>query len=145
MHETTVATGNTISISSSGGSETPKPMSRVQIPWKTELFWSHFLPVKKQRKTQLWNWRVLFFFLCASHHSVENNWMYVEIIAVSFVVKVAKTNQMEHRFTYQKYIVSLVFLYCYLSPQYFHSYSIHCWKGEQIIPPFYISKIVMIL
>lgn len=144
MHETTVATGNTMSISSSGGSET-QPRSRVQILCKTGLFWSNFLPVKKQGQTQLWNWRLFLFFLCALHHFMENNWIYVEITAVSFVVKVAETNQVEHRFTYQKYIVSLVFLYFYLSPQYFHSYSTHSWKGEQIIPPFYISKIVMIL
>lgn len=56
---------------------------------------------------------------------MENDCIYVEIIAVVFVGKVAETNQTEHRFTHQKYMVSLVVLYFYLSPQYFHSYSTH--------------------
>lgn len=76
---------------------------------------------------------------------MENDCIYVEIIAVVFVGKVAETNQTEHRFAHQKYMVSLVVLYFYFSPQYFHSYSTHHWKGGQIIPPFYITKIVMIL
>lgn len=83
--------------------------------------------------------------LSASHHYMENDCIYVEIIAVVFVVKVPETNQTEHRFTHQKYTVSLVFFCCFLSPWYFHSYSIHHQKGGQIIPPFYVSKIVMIL
>lgn len=84
------------------------------------------------------------FIPCAWHRYMENDHIYMEKTAVVFVVKVAETNQTEHRFKHQKYTVSLVFLCCYLSPQYFHSYSTHCWKGGQIIPPFHITKIAMI-
>lgn len=118
------------------------PESR--FPGKQGCFGPIFYPWRNRDRHSYGTEEVFFFPLCALHHSMENKWIYVEITAVSFVVKVAETNQMEHRFTYQKYIVSLVFLYCYPSPQCFHSYSIHCWKGEQIIPPFYISKTVMI-
>lgn len=56
------------------------------------------------------------FILWALHCYTENDCIYMEISAVVFVVKVAETNQTEHRFTHQKYMVSLVVLYCYLSP-----------------------------
>lgn len=85
------------------------------------------------------------FTICALQHYMENDCMYVEIIAVVFVVKVAETNQTKHRFTHQKYMVSLVVLYFYLSPRYLLSYSTHCWKGGQIIPSFYITKLATIL
>lgn len=64
--------------------------------------------------------------------------------AVVFIDKVAETNQTEHGSTHQKYTVFLVVLYCYLSPQYVHSHSIHHWKRAEIIPPLHITTIILI-
>lgn len=80
------------------------------------------------------------FLLCALHRYMENDCSYMEIKAVVFVVKLAGTNQTEHRFTHQKHRVSLLFLHCYLSPQYFHATL--CCKRGQIIPPFYIIAVI---
>lgn len=140
MHEPTVATGNTMSISSSSGSETRKHRSRFQLFLNSELFWSDFPPLKNKTKKHSGIYTAMelkTFILC----NVTHKRLYLcRNIAVVFTGEAANQNTGSHI----KNTASLVALYCYLSPHDVRSHSIHCWKRAQIILPFHTTKIVLI-